>query len=71
MRKNSLADPSADPSPKGTRITVTVPATDYELVRQMAKARKVSASWIVRDAVEKYVHQVSSLGGAMDVQTRT
>lgn len=38
-----------------TRITVTIPPPDYKVIRRMAKAKKVSASWIVRDAVEKYI----------------
>lgn len=45
------------PAPKlsGTRLTVTIPPNDYEIVLTMAKEKKVSASWIVRDAIEKYV----------------
>ena len=39
----------------GTRITVTIPPHDYDVVRRLAKAKKVSASWIIRDAVEKYI----------------
>lgn len=39
----------------GTRITVTLPPSDYETVCRLAKAKKVSASWIVRDALEKYL----------------
>jgi predicted transcriptional regulator len=36
---------------------VTIPPQDYEAVRRLAKEKKVSASWIVRDAVEKYVQE--------------
>jgi metal-responsive CopG/Arc/MetJ family transcriptional regulator len=43
----------------GTRITVTIPPGDYQAVRQIAKEKKVSASWVVRDAVEKYVQDSS------------
>lgn len=38
-----------------TRITVTLPPENYELLVRMAKTKKVSASWVVRDAVEKYL----------------
>ncbi len=41
--------------PSATRITVTIPPPDYRVIRRLAKERKVSASWIVRDAVEKYI----------------
>lgn len=37
------------------RITVTLPAENYELLTRMAKNKKVSASWVVRDAVDKYL----------------
>ena len=39
----------------GNRITVTIPPKDYEVVRRMAQLKKVSAAWVVRDAVEKYI----------------
>ena len=39
----------------GTRITVTIQPDHYELVSLMAKAKKVSNAWIIRDAVEKYL----------------
>ena len=38
-----------------TRITVTLPQENYEVVVRMAKNKRVSTSWIVRDAVEKYL----------------
>ncbi len=38
-----------------TRITVTLPAENYNLLVRMAKNKKVSASWLVRDAVDKYL----------------
>jgi Ribbon-helix-helix protein, copG family. len=39
----------------GTRITVTLPGSHYDDVMRIAKAKRVSASWVVRDAVEKYL----------------
>lgn len=53
-----LGDMSSKPKSHrraGTRITVTVPPGDYEQVCRMAKAKKVSNAWIIRDAVEKYI----------------
>jgi hypothetical protein len=38
-----------------TRISVTIPPGDYDVVCRLAKAKKVSAAWIIRDAVEKYI----------------
>jgi len=55
MKSTVPSKPAPDSKSSGTRITVTIPPEDYETVRRMAKVKKVSASWIVRDAVEKYV----------------
>jgi predicted transcriptional regulator len=49
---------SSQPSKRphsGTRISVTIPPDHYEQVCRIAKAKKVSNAWIIRDAVEKYV----------------
>ena len=40
---------------RATRITVTLPSENYELLVRVARTKKVSASWVVRDAVEKYL----------------
>ena len=36
-------------------ITVSLPPENYDLLVHMAKTRKVSTSWMVRDAVDKYL----------------
>lgn len=38
-----------------TRITVSVPKPDYEHLLRVAVSKRVSISWVVRDAVEKYL----------------
>jgi hypothetical protein len=43
------------PKASGTRITITLPPEHYEHVVWMAQKKRVSASWIVRDAVAKYL----------------
>ncbi|MEI8310876.1 MAG: ribbon-helix-helix protein, CopG family [Verrucomicrobiota bacterium] len=53
--KSSPSESGNPTKTSGTRLTVTIPPHDYELVRKLAKIKKVSASWVVRDAVEKYV----------------
>lgn len=55
MRTKQRSDQPIEAKLSGTRLTVTIPPEDYAAVRRMAKNKKVSASWIVRDAVEKYV----------------
>lgn len=53
MEENHAEDMWVDEK-RPTRITVTLPPDNYELLVRAAKMRKVSASWIVRDAVDKY-----------------
>ena len=50
-----MAPKAPRPRHAGPRITVTFPQGDYERVCTLARTKKVSAAWIVRDAVEKYV----------------
>jgi metal-responsive CopG/Arc/MetJ family transcriptional regulator len=40
---------------KSARITVSLPRESYETVVRMAKNKRVSTSWVVRDAVETYL----------------
>ena len=40
---------------RSTRITVTLMPGDYDAVFRISKSKRVSASWVVRDAVAKYV----------------
>lgn len=53
MQPNSLH--GEQPKRVSTRITVTLPPGDYEEVVRISKLKRVSASWVVRDAVAKYV----------------
>lgn len=55
MRKKPSPRTTTGQQASGTRITVTIPPQDYAAVRSMAKNKKVSAAWIVRDAVERYI----------------
>jgi hypothetical protein len=38
-----------------TRITVTFPEDHYQQLVRIAEQKDVSASWVVRDAVKKYL----------------
>jgi len=44
-----------------TRITVTLALKDYEILCRIARTKKVSAPWVVRDAVDKYLQSDISL----------
>jgi predicted transcriptional regulator len=44
--------------PKGAasiRASISFPPDIYEVLEQLARQKKVSLAWIVRDAVEQYV----------------
>ncbi|HBM66927.1 CopG family transcriptional regulator [Stenotrophomonas maltophilia] len=44
--------PKSDPAP---RASVTFPPELYEKLEAIARSKKVSIAWVVRDAAEKYV----------------
>jgi predicted DNA-binding protein len=53
--------------PKGTktmkaasapRASVTFPPEIYRTLEQIAKQKKVSVAWVVRDAAEKYIAEL-------------
>jgi metal-responsive CopG/Arc/MetJ family transcriptional regulator len=43
--------------PKTTRASISFPNDLYETLERIAKEKKVSVAWIVRDAAEKYVNE--------------
>jgi metal-responsive CopG/Arc/MetJ family transcriptional regulator len=47
--------PKRAQEPKSLRASVSFPPELYRTLEQLAKQKKVSVSWVVRDAAEKYV----------------
>lgn len=43
------------------RASISFPADLYKALEEKARQKKVSLVWIVRDAAEKYLDQVTSL----------
>ena len=37
------------------RASISFPPDIYEVLEQLAKRKKVSLAWVVRDAVERYI----------------
>jgi hypothetical protein len=37
------------------RASISFPADIYQILEELAKQKKVSLAWVVRDAAEKYV----------------
>jgi hypothetical protein len=52
MAKNRKPDPIP---PDATRASVTFPLDLYKQLEEIAKQKKVSVAWVVRDAAERYV----------------
>ena len=46
---------SKDSKEKTARLSVTFPLEVYVELERLAKKRKVSVAWVVRDAAEKYI----------------
>jgi len=44
-----------------TRASVTFPPEIYSMLEAVAKGKKVSVAWVVRDAVEKYLAEEQKL----------
>ncbi|MBK1828488.1 CopG family transcriptional regulator [Haloferula rosea] len=63
--------PTTTPSgaTESTRITVTLPREDYEQVCRIAQSKRVSASWVVRDAVTEYLQLDIPLLGRVESST--
>ena len=41
--------------PRSARATVSITTDTYSAIQAIAKQKKVSAAWVIRDAVDKYV----------------
>jgi predicted DNA-binding protein len=54
-----MAETSAKPGiqKKTVRTTVSLPKEDYGELERLAKEKKVSVAWVIREAVESYLNQ--------------
>ena len=48
----SARNPDTERSP---RLSVTIPSETYDSLERIARKKKVSLAWVVRDAAERYV----------------
>lgn len=54
-RKQETNDMNAQSKVSAVRVTISFPAELYETLEGIAKEKKVSLAWVVREAAEKYV----------------
>lgn len=43
--------------PRAVRASVSLPPDVYRTIEALAKQKRVSTSWVLRDAAEKYLEQ--------------
>lgn len=43
--------------PKSVRTSVSLPPDLHDTLERLAKGKKVSVAWVIRDAAEKYVSE--------------
>jgi len=44
-------------TPKSVRTSVSLPPELHDTLERIAKGKKVSVAWVIRDAAEKYVNE--------------
>jgi metal-responsive CopG/Arc/MetJ family transcriptional regulator len=54
-REKAEARSTKAQSPSWVRASISFPADIYQSLEEIAKQKKVSLAWVVRDATEKYV----------------
>jgi predicted DNA-binding protein len=59
-KQNVASKSKRDSAP---RASVTFPPELYERLEAIARSKKVSVAWVVRDAAERYVAEQSPLFG--------
>lgn len=42
---------------RATRTSASLPPEVYSTLRDIAKQKKVSVAWVIRDAAEKYINE--------------
>ena len=55
MAKRGAANDGAKMSPGSIRVSVSFDAEDYAQIKDIAEANRVSAAWVVREAVARYL----------------
>ena len=55
MKKRAEKGTAKEPPPSLVRASISFPPNLYDALGDIARSKKVSLAWVVRDAVEKYV----------------
>ncbi len=49
------------PYERSHRLTISLPESHYKAVRRVSTQKRVSLSWIIRDAIREYIEKDSPL----------
>jgi metal-responsive CopG/Arc/MetJ family transcriptional regulator len=63
MKKTRGAKSVKTQSTPAVRASISFPPALYETLEEIAKEKKVSLAWVVRDAAERYVASEAKQGG--------
>jgi metal-responsive CopG/Arc/MetJ family transcriptional regulator len=55
MESKKQARPSRPEGTSSVRATISFPCELHETLEEIAKQKKVSLAWVVRDATERYI----------------
>lgn len=59
MRANR--ERKSDAQTRATRASATLPLEIYSTLQEIAKQKKVSVAWVIRDAAERYIAEQQAL----------
>jgi len=55
MKATAKKEERVESSPPAVRASISFPPEAYQTLELIAKEKKVSLAWVVRDAVEQYI----------------
>ena len=56
--KMAMASVKPASKPRATRASASLPPEIYSALQDIAKQKKVSVAWVIRDATEKYIAEL-------------
>ncbi|HXQ25976.1 MAG TPA: CopG family transcriptional regulator [Candidatus Acidoferrales bacterium] len=63
MRKKAGGKSAKAKEPAWVRASISFPADIHATLEELAKQKKVSLAWVVRDAAEKYIADQGTVRG--------
>lgn len=56
--------------PRATRASASLPPEIYSTLQDIARQKKVSVAWVIRDATEKYINEQRPLLSNNNAQSK-